>query len=364
MMNHLIPLDEHTSTDLDGGPEAVSSAITKNFEKPPKPVNVMQSSIDPRYSFLVMGYVYNLDCKEEVSLKILAKSLLAAPPVKHGLFSPDGQWVALVSPNHAIYTFRSETGKHMWTFGADEKAKGFSSFDNESNHLRGRVHILPNNLLLCPGSSGHANELYVYDLKDGTTRAMFSDQDYDISLVTVSSSTQLVATANSSSVIVSGHPKGKPVVVYNTQTLSKLATCYGVDKETHWVTVGLCGSAEQYLCAAQWRAANVVLYYIGDNGLYDGVGLPVHVIVGHTQDVCFIRESPMGGGVLLTASMDNTVKVWSMERIMSSCQQQFDECCKGNEPKEVVQKFFCEERERPHQSGEGPIETTAMAVCK
>ena len=338
----------------------------KPVEKPPKPVNVIPSSIDARYSFLIMGYVYNLEREEEVSLKVLARNLLAAPPIKHGVFSPDNKYVAVASPNGAIYTFIAESGKHMHTFGHEEK-KGFSMFgDDERNSLRGRMHILPDYTLICPGHEYETKkELFVFNVETGETRGKLTGQDYSISIVVPSPDSSMVATANSDGGTSSGCPNGKPIIVYDLKTLKTLATVYGCTKSSHWYQVAFCGTESNYLCTSQWSVKGVVIYYIGtkEKPVQNGIGIPCQAIHGHDNIVTFLGFSHMHNGMfLMSGSIDNTVKIWLWERIVAECEKAIERCCDVTDRDSIRERFFNVERDRPNQFGEGQIETTAVAV--
>lgn len=64
--------------------------------------------------------------------------------------------------------------------------------------------------------------------------------------------------------------------------------------------------------------------------------------------------------ILLTGSLDNTVKCWSFASIVEQCKERLAAC----DDLESLREEMCRSPDRPYEPGEGRIVTTATTVSK
>ena len=233
---------------------------------------------------LDLGTLYNLETQMAKPLKVTSK-VKSMCSMKHALFSPDEQHVVLTCEDGSQYAFSVPTGKWCGTFRESDNFLFGSSDERDS--IDGAAHILPNGHLLSRGLSYQTkSKLYLRDVADGLrTIKEFSGHCYGIRFVILNNSKTLAASATADTSIING-VNTKYVYIWDLEKLEQHSVCKG---KGPYSMISFAGGYEEYVLSSGWRDSNITVWFIGSRSNPCAEGVPVYNIIGHTQDIVYMR---------------------------------------------------------------------------
>ena len=264
----------------------------------------------------------------------------------HALFTLDSAYLITVCDNN-ITAWEVKSGKKVSEMVIKEDTFRFSG--GHYDDYKKFTFALPGNRLLGRGFSYDTKcILYIWDLKSGEVLHELKGHSYSVDIIGVSDSDKRAITGTAST----GSSSDCGPKFFRVWDLEK-GTEIACSKVTGPYTVlGFLGQHQDYLLTSTYFEVETLLWLVQGEQL-----LPVYEILGHSSKVVF-AESALDGKLLITASVDNTLKLWSLPEIMNKANNLLRRCSTV----EHIQAEREEKKKMPAVSGEGKVETTSFAV--
>ena len=307
----------------------------------------------------------DLESQQRTSLKVIlgegesevSDNDLRNMQIMHGVFSEDEKFVVLAASSGRVYCFLTERGKFMYKWESSDTNTRAMGDDKE--RLKRAMTILPNNFLLMPGLSYTSmSSLIMRNLNNGETIKELEGMKYSIGLTEVNNKHTLIATATRDHVVINGE-MDKDILVWNIERGELFSRCKNVNPVAalHFI-----GKDEEYLLSSSYGVKVVKVWYIGTHRKPCAHAMPIHNIIGHSNRVLSIAVSHQHK-TLVTASADNTVKLWSLEKIVDKCDELLNlSHAMGMEG--LRNKLMREPTDMPKKPSENASSTTACAITK
>ena len=253
----------------------------------------------------------------------------------HALFSLDSAYLVTVCENN-ITAWEAKSGKKISKMVVQEDPyfNGYYYCDYKKF-----MFALPGNRLLGRGFAFKTKwNLYIWDLKSGEALHELKGHSYSVDIVGVSDSYKRAVSGTADSLRVWDLEKG-----------TEIACC---KVKRPYTVLGFLGKHQDYLITSTYVELETLLWMVQGEQL-----LPVYEILGHSSEVVY-AESALNDQLLITASVDNTLKFWSLPEIMGKANDLLSRCSTV----EDIQAEREEKKMMPAVSGEGKVKTTSFAV--
>ena len=275
------------------------------------------------------------------------------PVVKAAMFASNDKTVVLNCSNGRQYAFAVESGRVKSSFGP-VKDGTYSVVSEQPIHKL--MQFIPNNRFLSPGlSHDNSNVLYVHNFSAAETIAGLSGHGCSIDIVATNMEQTLAASASSTEVAIDG--VAKYVWVWDLLRYCVFSRCA---KDGPHSMVSFCGSHDDLLLTAGQDNSPMTVWYIGTSVHPVNPAVAVHTLAGQRK-VQYV-ETVLSKNLLITAALDNTIKVWDLEVLADRCHRLVTEC--GTNLEVIVAEKDRSLENRPYEPGEGLLTTLSTAISK
>ena len=274
-----------------------------------------------------------------------------------GKFSPDEKYVIGHSKNGLTFCFLVERGKFLYKWGEVDPFRG--SFGEQGKPVA--FTILPKNYLVQAGLSYDTrNFLFVRNLNSGDTIRDLQCGGYAVDVFLLNRSNNVAAACNSDTGYSSSSGSTKDVFVWDLEKGNLIANC---EKRSPTNAVAFLGANDEYLLVCSWRSSAVDIWYVGTPKQPSVDGVQIRHLIGHSDDVISLNVS-METNTLVTTSKDNTIKLWSLDRIESRCDDVMTSAGeKRGNLAALRQSLMTKRDDIPCQPSEEPVKSTALVVA-
>ena len=271
-----------------------------------------------------------------------------------GGFSPDEKYVIGHASNGLTFCYLVDRGKFLYKWGDIDR---FTSFAKDKPVA---FAILPKNYLVQAGLSYKThNSLYVRNLNSGDTIRDLECGGYAVDVLRVNRSNTIAAACNSNASYSSDAGDSKDVYVWDLEKGNLVAKCA---KREPTNAVAFLGESDEYLLVCPWRSAAVEIWFIGTPKRPSLDAVRLRHLIGHSDDVIRLHVSPQTN-TLASTSKDNTIKLWSLDRILDRCADAMTPAGENHDNLLALRQSLMTTNNKPCQPSETPVKTTALAVA-
>ena len=274
-------------------------------------------------------------------------------PVSHAVFSLNERYV--------LITFQTQLQQFWQTDGS----KCLSTIDNEKSYFSDERSnkqdcIIPvvNNGILLPGMGYDTSKvIYLRNMKTGEKLLEYTGNDYSVNVIKVTQDNDRFLTLTKEGVVVNGNIN-KAILIFDF-TSGKILNRIPNERRGVFESCSFGGDMDEYVITSNDFSGVLTIWYLGTQEKPNETAVKVHRLIGHNSPSVYLSPS-ISTGCLISASIDNSIKLWDWQKQLKACHKIIKEC---PNMEKLAQKMEIT-HDKPYKSGEGTIETLSMAVSK
>lgn len=269
------------------------------------------------------------------------------------MFAPNESTVVLNCSNGRQYAYAVESGRIKSSFGP-ARDEGYALYSEQP--VQCIMHFLPNNRFLSPGlAQKNRIHLYVQNFSAAETLVEFKGHSYPIDIVVTNHDQTLAASASGDTEKLPG--KENHVMVWDLENYKLFSFC---PKDMCSTMVSFCGQYDDLLLAGSKSDSPISVWYVGTKQKPCNPAILLHTLPSQ-HDVVYM-ETVLHKNLLISAALDNTIKIWNLDILAQRSHNLIDEYGK------LLEVFLAEKQEemqkRPLEFGEGFISTSCSALSQ
>ena len=256
--------------------------------------------------------------------------------------------MTLSASEYIVWTV--ESGKQKCTL---EKCKSYSFSHRKVQHRN--CHVLPQGRFIGPGLDYSTDSTFcIWDLETGMKLQSFKGHEYSVDIMSLNENYTKAVTGTIDT--VSSSNKGKKFVrVWDLISGTQVSMC---KVEGPYTVVTFCGPHDTYVLTSLRFRCDVTIWYTKTEE-----AIAVHHLYGHTEALLYAAVA-LDGKILITAAKDNTIKMWSMEYILKTCEQILIEHSHVEDMASVLNEAQEAAKEAPAKHGQGFLLASAIAASR